>query len=277
MRLWCSQELRCSSRACTQRAEQQCETHPDSGSGAFTVWEEARKALRASQLTRLTRAYRVNVTTFVRRQTSGPSREPTMDSTIQSGLSLRPFASRPAEELAERGYMTRGDHSDVFHAPDEDVILSDFFAATHCLRILPDTGRDNVVRLGFSPVPGHRQTDISGVLVIDRATSELRRLDFSFVNLPAMDVVGSPGGQIVFRRLPEGSWLIEQCAIWLPDAELHKDQPQALLRLNTRVPVPVRPAPASSTRFGLKTTGGYVSRVAFGEETLWRRPASALP
>ena len=171
--------------------------------------------------------------------------------------------------------MTRGDHSDVFHAPDEDVILSDSFAATHCLRILPDTGRDNAVRLGFSPVPGHRQTDISGVLVIDRATSELRRLDFSFVNLPAMDVVGSPGGQIVFRRLPEGSWLIEEWAIWLPVAELHKDLPPALLRLNTRMPA--RPVPASSTRFGLQTTGGYVNRVAFGEETLWRRPASAVP
>ena len=234
------------------------------------MWEEARKALRASQLTRLTRAYKVDVTTYVRRQTSGLSRERSTDSSSRSGLPLRPFTSRPADELAERGYLTRAGRSDVFHAPDEDVILSESFAATHCLRILPDTGTDNVVRLGFSPVPGRRQTDIAGVLAIDRASSELRRLDFSFVNLPAMDVVGTPGGEIVFRRLPEGSWLIEQWAIWLPIAEQRADIAPALPAPNTRVPV--RVAPAITTRYGLQTTGGHVNRVAAGDETLWLRP-----
>ena len=56
----------------------------------------------------------------------------------------------------------------------------------------------------------------SGVLTIDRASSELRRLDFSFVHTPTMDVAGVPGGEMLFRRLPEGGWLIEQWAIWLP-------------------------------------------------------------
>ncbi|MBC7671618.1 MAG: carboxypeptidase regulatory-like domain-containing protein, partial [Polaromonas sp.] len=200
-------------------AESRCESHLDSASAAFVVWEEARKALRSSQLTRMTRAYRADVTTFVKRQSAAETRWRVTDSTTQLGMPIRPFASRPADELAEKGYVTRGAKTEVFHAPDEDVLLSDSFAATHCLRLLADSAGLNLVRLGFAPIPGRREADISGVLTIDRASSELRRLDFSFVNTPTMDVVGVPGGEMLFRRLPEGSWLIEQWAIWLPVAE----------------------------------------------------------
>lgn len=256
-------------------ADQQCDARLDSASAAFAVWEEARKALRASQLTRLTRAYKVDVTTFVRRQSAAEQRWRVTDSATRAGMPLRPFTSKPAEELAERGYLTRGANREVFHAPDEDVLLSESFAATHCLRILPDSAGHNGVRLGFAPVPGRRQTDIAGVLTIDRATSELRRLDFSYVHLPVMDVVGAPGGEIVFRRLPEGSWLIEQWAIWLPVVELRTEYP-SISSPPTRG-MPARPVPTVSTRFGLQTTGGRVNRVTFGDETLWLRSSQRTP
>ena len=252
-------------------AESRCHSIPDSGSAAYAVWEEARKALRSSQLTRLTRAYRADVTTFKRRQSAAETRWRVTDSTTQRGMPLRPFSSRPPDELAEKGYVTRGAHSEVFHAPDEDVLLSDSFAATHCLRLLADSV-GGLVRLGFAPVPGRREADISGVLTIDRASSELRRLDFSFVNTPTMDVVGIPGGEIVFRRLPEGSWMIERWAIWLPVAEQRTEYAPTISAPSTRV-APPRPVPVISTRFGLQTTGGHVDRVRFGDETIWMRPA----
>ncbi len=252
-------------------AAQQCEIHPDSGSAAFAVWEEARKALRSSQLTRLTRAYKVDVTTFVRQQ--GPTQQVfrTTDSTMSAGLPIRPFMSRPAEELADQGYLSRDARGEVYHAPDEDVLLSESFAATHCLRLLPDSGTGDNVRLGFSPVPGRRLPDIAGVLTLDRSASELRRLTFSFVNLRPLNLVGTPGGEIVFRRLPEGSWLIEQWAIWLPvpeqrEAAVVMSAPTQIVRGQSII----RP-PSGEVRYGLKTTGGYVRRVAFGEETVWMR------
>lgn len=254
-------------------AEVQCHDNQDSASTAFGVWEEARKALRASQLTRLTRDYTVDVTTFVRRQSPGLERWRTTDTVARPGMSLRPFVSKPAQELAERGYMSREHGIETFHAPDEDVLLSESFAATHCLRMLPDSAGD-VVRLGFSPTPGRRQPEIAGVLTIDRASFELRRLNFSFVNLPLVDVSGSPGGEIVFRRLPEGSWLIEQWAIWLPVAETRTD-----LAASAPAPPPVRGAPTPrivvpvTTKFGMRTTGGHITRVAFKDETLWLKPA----
>jgi hypothetical protein len=222
--------------------------------------------LLSSELTRLTRAYKVDVTTFVKKQ--GIEVRPRVDSTTRVGLPIRPFTSQPAEMLAQNGYISRNERAAIFHAPDEEVLLSSSFAATHCLRILPDSEGANGLRLGFAPVPGRRQPEISGVLTIDRATNELRRLDFSFVNLPAMDVVGAPGGQIAFRRLPEGSWLIEEWAIWVPIAEVRQE---AAINIQppTRGATPRATPP--TTRVGLQTTGGHVVRVAFGEETIWMR------
>ena len=246
----------------------QCSATPDSMSAAFAVWEEARKALISSQLTRLTRAYKVDVTTFVRKQ--GIELNTLEDSTTRPGLPIRPFTSQSPALLAEKGYITRGERGAVFHAPDEEVLLSDSFASTHCLRVLPDSAGG--LRLGFAPVADRNLPDISGVLTIDRATSELKRLDFAFVNLPAMDVVGTPGGTILFRRLPEGSWLIEEWAIWIPIAEV-RTVPAINFQQPTARGVPLRaPTPAVSTRVGLQTTGGHVVRVAFGEETVWMRP-----
>jgi hypothetical protein len=249
-------------------AAAQCESRVDSTSAAFAVWEEARKALLSSQLTRLTRAYKVDVTTYVRKQ--GIQLTPSVDSATRFGLPIRPFTSKPPEVLAEQGYITRGDRAAVFHAPDEEVLLSDSFAGTHCLRLLPDSNGAPGLRLGFSPVPGRRVPEISGVLTIDRETNELHRLDFSFVNLPAMDVVGTPGGSISFRRLPEGSWLIEEWAIWVP---IIAQRAEAAITIQppTRN-APVRPPqPTMTTKVGLQTTGGHVIRVAFGDETVWMR------
>ncbi|CAN5536489.1 hypothetical protein BH09GEM1_BH09GEM1_01340 [soil metagenome] len=257
-------------------AEQRCQVHPDSVSAAFAVWEEARKALRSSQLTRLTRAYKADVTTFVRRQSAAETRFRMTDSTTKLGMSLRPFTSLAPEELAAKGYVTRGAHSQVFHAPDEDVLLSDEFAATHCLRLLPDSADGQLVRLGFAPIPGRKEPDIAGVLSLDRTSAELRRLDFSFVNVPATDVVGAAGGEIVFRHLSEGSWMIEQWAIWLPIAEQRTEYAPSIAAPSTRG-MPARSTPTITTRFGMQTTGGHVIRVSFGDETVWRAPTPPKP
>ena len=260
----------------TVTAEQRCLVQPDSASAAFAVWEEARKALRSSQLTRLTRAYKADVTTFVRRQSAAETRVRMTDSSTKLGMPLRPFASLPPDELAARGYVTRGAHTQVFHAPDEDVLLSDEFAATHCLRLMPDSTDRQVVRLGFAPIPGRREPEIAGILSIDRASAELRRLDFSFVNVPASDVVGAPGGEIVFRHLSEGSWMIEQWAIWLPVAERRTEYAPSIAAPSTRG-LPPPPTPVISTRFGMQTTGGHVIRVSFGDETVWRAAVPPKP
>src|SRR6185369_15178462 len=100
-------------------AEQSCQIQPDSGTMAFSVWEEARKALRASQLTRLTRAYKVDVTTFVRHPPTPTMQRTPVDSAVRTGLPIRPFTSSPPEQLVAEGYLSRTPRGAVFHAPDE--------------------------------------------------------------------------------------------------------------------------------------------------------------
>ena len=258
-------------------AAPRCEANPDSTTAAFAAWEEARKALRATQLTRMTRAYKVDVTTFVKHAQTMATREPVTDSALRTGLPIRPFLSRPPEQLAADGYLTRTPRSAVFHAPDEDVLLSESFAATHCLSILPDSGGPENLRLAFSPVPGRSQPEIAGVLTLDRASAELRRLDFSYVNLPQLDALGTPGGRIVFNRLPEGSWLISEWAIWLPFTEVRTDLPPPPAMGVTRTGQAVRVGSNVATRVGMETTGGHVTRVTFGDETVWMRPRSSPP
>ncbi len=243
----------------------------DTASPAFAVWEEARKALMASQLTRATRAYTMDVERFTNRQASDIHLPPTVRRVTQRSSSLRPFSTPPPEQLADEGYVERRTTGDLYHAPDEDVLLSPSFEETHCLKLLPDSGAPGRIRLGFSPAPDRHLADIRGVLTVDRETSELREVEFVYVNLRPVEQVGSPGGELVFRRLPEGSWIIEYWAIGVPFTESRVNRDEIR-------PVPGRggvpqPSPRPATVMvstGRITTGGGVSRVAFGDTTVWQ-------
>ena len=258
-------------------AERGCLTDVDSSSAAFFVWEEARKALIAAQLTRMTRAYSMDVGLFSSRQGSDAKEAPIISRDERHIENLRPFVTLPPERLAAEGYVLRGTKSDRYFAPDEDVLLSESFAATHCLRLLPDSGSADLIRLGFTPLPERRQADIKGVLLVDRSTSELRRIDFSYVNLRASEMLGSPNGELAFRRLPEGSWIIEYWALGIPFFEEHVQK-----ELINNVPVrPVRVPPpkptVTSVRTGRVITGGGVTRVRFGDSVIWQAVETPKP
>lgn len=259
-------------------AEQQCDATEQRGSQAFDVWQEARKALLSSQLTRLTRAYTMDVDLFVvRGYADAPGQPRTRRSTVRAE-SLRPFYTLPAERLAEDGYIVHGTTGDTYYAPDEAVLLSESFVTSRCLRLLPDSGDTALVRPGFNAARNRRRPDIAGVMLLDRATSELRRIDFSFVILPPAEQIGNPRGELLFRRLFEGSWIIERWALHLPFVE----------RRVTLVPPPLAPPtrgipsatpPAGSqvvrNRPGTEATGGAVLRVNFFDSVLWAPPADS--
>lgn len=248
--------------------DQQC-LGPDSTAAAFLVWEEARTALTASQLTRATRAYQIDVELFTNRQGSDARERPTIDRRLQRLSFIRAFNTLPPDVLARDGYLARASSGDVYYAPDENALLSDAFAESHCMKLLPDSGSADRVRLGFTPLPGRRVPDIRGVLSIDRATSELRDLEYQYVNLRPHEMVGSPGGTIAWRRLPEGSWIVEYWAIGLPvhEVRVNRDEQRPVVGRNVRQAPPRDPMRIEGK--GRVTTGGGVARVAFGDTILW--------
>ncbi|MBX7119611.1 MAG: carboxypeptidase-like regulatory domain-containing protein [Gemmatimonadaceae bacterium] len=204
--------------AVTTRAEARCQVLDRAGGAVATLFDEARKALLASQLAppEGRPAARVLLETSVveldGRLRLAPVRE------VRSGNALRPFRATSPDFLATRGYAVEEPDGTRFFAPDADVLLSERFAAAHCLRLAearPD--RPDLVGVAFEPVGRARGiVRIRGTLWLDRATFALQRLDYLYVGLhPALEDAGL-GGSVDFTRLEDGLWFEDRWEIRMP-------------------------------------------------------------
>lgn len=240
------------------RSSDVCGTSNDPKLQVVQVWTEARTALASAALWSREsldaewitfQRELLPQTEFVKAQTVRTRRESTTHA----------FQSIPADTLAARGYMVpdaRG--QSVYHAPDPDALLSDRFVETHCFHLEPP--RDDtpgLVGIGFGPqrTRGDR-VEIEGTLWIDRASSELRWLEYRYVGLPeGLDVMES-GGRVEFLRLPEGPWMVSRWHIRMPitgpAGGVEKGYAVTMLKKG------------GSVLRGISVSGGAVSRV-------WRR------
>lgn len=196
-------------------AERRCRVDPARGSRAAVLWEEARKALTAAETARDEARVRFELRRWHR--IVGPDgrvREETSEE--GAGLSLRPFRSPPADELAREGYVREAGEGRVWFAPDARALLSEEFRRDHCLSVREAGGRDGWIGLSFRPVEGREAPDVSGVLWLDRTTFELRRMDFGYANVDLPPDVRDVGGRIEFQRLPSGLWIVREWRIRMP-------------------------------------------------------------
>ena len=85
--------------------------------------------------------------------------------------------------------------ADAFFAPDASVLLSPSFASTHCFGLVaPPPGREALIGIEFRPnAPRRGHPDIEGTFWLDRASAELRSLDFRYTELPAPTERAEPG------------------------------------------------------------------------------------
>jgi hypothetical protein len=179
------------------------------------VWDEIDKALRASQLTveDLSGFGRGRV---FRNVVATNGTVLSTDTTLFEIINQRPFGAIDPDSLATAGYML-GDESKgwTFYAPDETVLLSDPFAATHCFRLVRDAARSGEIGVAFEPVPERKLADILGVLWVDERTAELREIVFHFVNAGVLGRF-EPGGFTRFLRVPSGAWIVDEWLLKLP-------------------------------------------------------------
>lgn len=195
------------------RGRSRCESRAEQGALAAALWGEVQKALTANLITTRQRLP-LHLREFVREvnRDHQPLREWVVVSRLTRG---RPFGSLPAAELARSGFVGQAEGDSLtFAAPDADLLLSDEFVATHCFRAVP--GEAGLVGLGFEPIPGRRVPEINGTLWADRASSELRFLDYSYTRLPGLLRRAELGGRVEFRRLPTGAWLVSYWHIRMP-------------------------------------------------------------
>lgn len=252
----------------TDRSE--CRVHPDSAAAAFVVWDEARKALIAASMTSA-EPFTMTLKRTEQELDRDGGRVNWDSTTIKSGLTLRPFASLPPERLARDGYMTADAQANkTYWGPDADVLLSESFVSSHCLRIVrpsPVGDSARLVGVGFSPSTKRRDiVDVEGVLWLDRASAELRGMDYHYVNTSKIVEKADPGGHLLFLRLLSGRWIVEQWSIRVPSTATRVIRGDA-----PTVPGAQRVDTQREELMNIRVTSGQVAEVRRGNDVLWER------
>ncbi|MFI5233347.1 MAG: carboxypeptidase regulatory-like domain-containing protein [Gemmatimonadales bacterium] len=187
--------------------------------GAQDAWTQVRTALEASTLTRdqrlvTTAGYRIQ------RQVRLDGTVDYADTALLGKSGERPFVAPAPAALERDGYFRqRDDGSEEFYAPDEAVLLSPGFTAHHCVRDVPETHHDSTgtqIALAFVPRDRDTRAEIKGLIWLDSATSELRRVDFEYVRVPLPAPADSLGGSVAFRHLASGAWIVSAWMLRIP-------------------------------------------------------------
>lgn len=207
------------------------------------LWEQARVALTAAQVhgsaplrkLHLMRIEgRVDALRYYAPESVGVPALSVDDTSFREWIADRALAMTPADTLELLGYIRRlSDGSVVYDAPSADALLDDRFLAGHCFGVVRGSAehRDWV---GIAFTPRRKRSgivDVAGVLWLDRSTAELRRLEFTYSNVPpeshelcmverdgkhglcqvfaekGLNRFGS-GGHADFVRLASGEWLV---------------------------------------------------------------------
>jgi hypothetical protein len=217
-------------------ATYQCGAIDPNAPSLSAVWDEIAKALNGSRLTISDLAGVAFMRTF-RRQIDRQGSVIANDTSLRRVVDKRPFGGLDAVTLARDGYVV-GDESSGWHfyGPDETVLLSDQFAATHCFRIVRDKKHAGQVGVAFAPAPHRKTADIQGTLWVDEATSELRRMDFRYVNAGVIDRFDA-SGFTHFRRMPSGAWIVDEWKIRMPQLQQTPLAATSLAETNRRMVV----------------------------------------
>ncbi|HEV2018236.1 MAG TPA: carboxypeptidase-like regulatory domain-containing protein [Gemmatimonadaceae bacterium] len=196
-------------------SKSQCNRNDPGSRSLGIVWDEIDKALRASQLTI------ADLSGFGRGRVYHKEVGPggniiSTDTTLFAIVNQRPFGAIDPDSLARAGYVF-GDEAKgwIFYAPDETVLLSDQFAATHCFRLVREAARSGAIGVAFEPVPQRKVADIVGVLWVDERSAELREVVFHFVNAGVLNRFEA-GGFTRFLRVASGAWIVDEWLLKLP-------------------------------------------------------------
>jgi hypothetical protein len=244
------------------RSERRCRVRPEEGLLAATLWEEARKALEATDLSRR-ELLQFTTERYVRELDAGARQVRAEESTRRSGFSDSPFGALSAEDLIEKGFSQGPAEERVYYAPDAHTLLSDAFLDSYCFRGVEPGPDDPSGTVGLAFEPDSRRggpAGISGTLWIDRASNELRVLEFTYLDADLRRWRSRIGGRVEFQRLPTGAWMVSAWRIRMPKVE-HR---------SAQTPLPGRPV-REPVLAGIIEEGGEVSSVRAATGSLLHR------
>jgi hypothetical protein len=246
-----------------------CGSSDDPQTSVVQVWSEARTALMSAALWS---REPLDAEWIMYRRELRPVTEDVRSQEVRTrrGATTHAFVSRAADSLAALGYVLTDAAGSMYYAPDPDVLLSDSFADTHCFHLEPPPAdAPGLVGVGFGPQRSRGdRVEIAGTLWIDRASSELRWLEYRYVGLPGLAEEAKPGGRVEFLRLAEGPWMVSRWYIRMPQVGPpdRNDQGSQVTMLKGR----------GEVLRGIGITGGMVSSVRRRGQGLYTAEGAAV-
>jgi hypothetical protein len=229
--------------------ERGCERRTD-GRAVETLWNEIRKALDVAQWTTETGGL-----TY-----TGNIYQSTIDTehlllrgaerSTYTAESRMPFSVASPADLARRGFARPNGQDVYLLGPDASILTSQEFLDTHCFGLAADPRAPEMIGLSFEPLRRRGDiVDIAGTLWVERATAALRRLEYTYTNLPQPMSQFGAGGAADFLRLSNGLFIVSRWRIDGPAMGL-QSTPRRVIKL------------------GVVESGGFVTRASAGDTVL---------
>lgn len=192
-----------------------CSTEPNDRARVASLWEEARTALDAAEISLRDRMFTAQVTRYARELEPKTLRVLQESRSDVRGLVGSPITTLPPESLSVGGYWrTTMRGTTLYYVPDPAALLSDGFQEDHCFRPVTGRGaRQGLTGLAFVPSASRNALDVPdvrGTLWLDARSFELRLLEFSYVRLPDGIDSSLVGGEVHFAPLANGAWIVRR-------------------------------------------------------------------
>lgn len=210
-----------------------CALRPRELARIASLWEEARTALEATQISMRDRMMEAQISRYAGELQPGNLRVMFDWRSDAQVLTEQPFTSMSGDSLSAVGYWRQlpGD-SVEYLAPDASALASNAFLRDHCFTLAnPPASRRDLVGLAFVPARDRRLPDISGTIWLDARQFELRFIEFSYTKLPIIPNADQVGGEVHFARLSSGAWIVDRWFIRMPQVIVPSDDwPRRQLR-----------------------------------------------
>lgn len=199
-----------------------CVIAPQAGATVFRLWQEAQSALTAAAATSDDARTGFVLHRFERKLDPRTGKIEESRSWNSRATTSEPYASVRAESLEAHGFVVPEGKMLVYYAPDARTLISDAFARTHCFRPIEDGLHPALIGLSFAPTQQRLRDrsvrDILGTLWFDRATFDLRTLDFEYRDDPTTEGDDNPSasGRLEYARLPNERWIVNHWVIHMP-------------------------------------------------------------
>jgi hypothetical protein len=229
----------------------------------LAIWEQARAALSATAISGGMRGVFTRRVAWDQLLDNAGFRTLRQSMEIATDPVAQPWVSEPPESLHQFGYIVEVMDSTAYRAPGLEALASPSFFTDHCFK-LASAKEKTQIAVEFEPTAERRKlADIRGAVTMDRATAQLRSVEFRYVNPENRDTEAGARGTVEFARLANGTWAIAKWNIRMPILELTRGNPRA--GADTRVRVA-----------NVRSMGGELALAVADGDTLYSRPPLVL-